>query len=78
MAGHRCIRIRHTSDMSAGLLSAVAATAAAIISLINVGLTAFFARRHDNEKWVRELLPDLVNKFNDASFRYERKVLDAD
>jgi hypothetical protein len=67
-----------TDAMSATLLSAIAATAAAVISLINIGLTAFLARRHDSEKWVRDLLPDLVVNFNDAAFKFERKVFETD
>jgi hypothetical protein len=67
-----------TDAMSAELLSAIAATAAAAISLVNVGLTAFFARRHDSEKWLRDLLPDLVVKFNHAAFEFERKVFATD
>ena len=60
------------------MLSAIAATAAAILSLINVGITARLARRQESEKWVRDLLPGLAVRFSDAAFRYERAVFETD
>lgn len=64
--------------MDASLLAAIAACAAAVISSVNVALTAYFARRGDNEKWLRSQLPDIIVKFTNAAFRYEREVFETD
>lgn len=71
-----CYLIIRTVDSQT--LTAVAAVAAAIISLINVGLTAYFVRRQAGVGWRRELLPDLIVQFTDAAFRYEREIFEPD
>ncbi len=64
--------------MSASLLSAIAATAAVVVSLINVAITSRLARRQASETWVRDLLPDLAVRFSNAAFNYEREVFETD
>jgi hypothetical protein len=64
--------------VSASLLAAIAATAAAVISLLNVGLTAFFVGRQENKRWVREQLLNLVVEFNKAAHNYLRNAFETD
>jgi hypothetical protein len=64
--------------MRAETLAAVAAVAAAAISLINVGITAYFAHRQESVKWIRQKLPELVREFTDAAFVSEREIFESD
>ncbi|MGN6681847.1 MAG: hypothetical protein ACTHKL_29135 [Streptosporangiaceae bacterium] len=45
---------------------------------MNVGLTARIARRQSNEKWVRDVLPDLAVRFAGAAHRFEVAVFEVD
>jgi hypothetical protein len=54
--------------VSAQTLTAAAAISAAIISLINVALTAIFAQRQAGVRLLRELLPELIGEFTGAAF----------
>lgn len=58
--------------------TAVAAVAAVVISLVNVGLSAFLVRRQEGQKWVREQLPEMVRLFSDAAHRWEVKIFERD
>jgi hypothetical protein len=62
--------------MNSQTLTAIAAVAAAAISLVNIYLTAFFAKRQEGQKWVRELMPELIGQFADAVFQDERIVFE--
>lgn len=64
--------------MNSQTLTAVAAMSAAVISLINVALTSFFVQRQASVRWVRELLPDVIMRFTEAAFHYEREVFETD
>ncbi|WP_153547169.1 hypothetical protein [Streptomyces sp. RB17] len=64
--------------MSAEQLSAVAAIAAAVISLVNVGLSSYLVRKQESQRWTREQLPDIVTKLADAAFRWEVKIFESD
>lgn len=64
--------------MFAQQVSAVAAVAAVIISLVNVGLSSILVRRQDSQRWKREQLPDLVAKLADAVFQWEVKIFESD
>lgn len=74
--GSGCSRTIHL--VTAQTLTAVAAVAAAVISLVNVGLTSIFSRRQAGVKWLRDLLPDVIVRFTDAAFRFERDVFESD
>lgn len=52
--------------MDPALLSAVAAVAAAAISLLNIGFTARLSQKQDSRKWTRDLLPEVVMELNKA------------
>ncbi|WP_392967455.1 hypothetical protein [Streptomyces sp. LN245] len=58
--------------------TAIAAVSAVVISLVNVGLSAFLVRRQEGQKWVREQLPDMVKLFTDAAHRWEVKTFEVD
>jgi hypothetical protein len=64
--------------MNSETLTAIAAIAAAVISLMNIFLTAFFARHQEGRKWVRELMPELIGQFADAAFQHERIIFQTD
>ncbi|MFC0439654.1 hypothetical protein [Kutzneria buriramensis] len=64
--------------MSAQDLSAAAALAAVVISLINVGLSSLLVRRQEGQRWRREQLPETVTKLVEAAFRWEVKVFESD
>jgi len=64
--------------MSAQQVSAVAALAAVVISLVNVGLSSLLVHRQESRKWRREQLPDLVEKLADAAFCWEVKIFESD
>jgi hypothetical protein len=64
--------------VNAQTLTAVAAISAAIISLINVALTAIFAQHQAGVRWLRELLPGLIGEFADAAFRLEYVIFETD
>jgi hypothetical protein len=70
--------LRYVAVMTAQLVSAIAAVAAAIVSLVNVGLSSILVRRQDSQRWKREQLPDLVEKLADAAFQWERKIFESD
>lgn len=46
--------------MDPALLSAIAATSAAIFSIANIAFTTRLSHKQDSQKWTRELLPDVV------------------
>jgi hypothetical protein len=62
--------------MNSQNLTAIAAVSAAVISLVNIFLTALLAQRQEGRKWVRELLPELIGQFTDASFQLQRLILE--
>jgi len=64
--------------MSSEKLTAIAAVAAAVISLLNIFLTAVFVRHQEGRKWIRELMPELIGQFADATFEFERIVFETD
>ncbi|MBB6035217.1 hypothetical protein [Phytomonospora endophytica] len=64
--------------MDAQLLSAIAAACAAVISLVNVGISSRLVRRQDDTRWIRERLPQLVTAYAEAVFQFERKVFETD
>jgi hypothetical protein len=64
--------------MSSQNLTAIAAVAAALISLVNIFLTAFLVQRQEGRKWVRELLPELIGQFADSVFQFERLIFETD
>lgn len=70
--------MRYVAIMSAQLVSAIAAVAAVIISLVNVGISSILVRRQDSQRWRREQLPDLVEKLADSAFQWERKIFESD
>lgn len=72
------IGLWHDYSMTSQDLAAIAAVAAALISLANIFLTAFLAQRHEGRKWVRELLPELIGQFANAAFEFERLVFQTD
>ncbi|WP_262705600.1 MULTISPECIES: hypothetical protein [Streptomyces] len=55
-------------------LTAWAAVAAVVISLVNVGLSARLVRRQESTQWIRGHLPELIAGFNDATHRFMVKV----
>jgi len=65
-------------DMTSSDIAATAATAAVIISIANVALTSYLARRREYQQWTRGLLPDLILKFRDASSRFDIATRDVD
>lgn len=66
------------APMSAQQLSAVAALATVVISLVNVGLSSLLVRRQEGQRWRREQLPELAAKLREAAFRWERKIFESD
>jgi hypothetical protein len=60
------------------MLAAIAAVAAAVLSVINVGLTARVSRRQDSTRWTRELLPDLVRELSQAYHEQYVALFNAD
>jgi len=60
--------------MSSSQLSAYAAVAAVIISLVNVGLSAHLVRRQDSQRWIREHLPELMAGFDRTVHDFYRQI----
>ena len=66
------------AGMTSSDIAAVAAIAAVVISIANVALTSYLARRREYQQWTRALLPDLILKFKDASSRHDDATREAD
>ncbi|WP_448059186.1 hypothetical protein [Cellulomonas hominis] len=64
--------------MEPEMVAAVAACAAALISVLNVGVTARLSRAQESTRWTRELLPELVRELTDALHGYYMRVFYAD
>ncbi|MFF3933786.1 hypothetical protein [Streptomyces hirsutus] len=64
--------------MNSEQLTALAAAATVVISLVNVGLSSFLLRRQESERWTREQLPNLVQKFSDSTHTYYVKIFNGD
>ncbi|MFF4484544.1 hypothetical protein ACH4TQ_49325 [Streptomyces sp. NPDC021218] len=60
--------------MSSSHLTAYAAVAAVVVSLVNVGLSAHLLRRQDSQRWIREHLPELIAGFDRTVHGFYRQV----
>lgn len=61
--------------MQAETLAAIAASAAAVISLVNVAYQAYLEGRKENRKWLRDTLPEAVYRYSDAIFEMSREIV---
>jgi hypothetical protein len=55
--------------MQAQTLAAIAACAAAALSLVNVGYQAYLSNRNEARKWQRDKLPDIVRSFSGSNHK---------
>ncbi|MFG3300350.1 hypothetical protein [Micromonospora chersina] len=55
--------------MQAQTLAAVAACAAAALSLINVGYQAYLSNKNEARKWQRDKLPDIIRAFSGSNHK---------
>jgi hypothetical protein len=58
--------------MEAETLAAGAACAAAGLSLVSIGYQAYNARRSENQKWLRETLPDAILEYGRLAHEMQR------
>jgi hypothetical protein len=62
------------SHVDSQTVAAVAACAAAGLSLVNVGYQAYLANRNESAKWRRDKLPETIRSFGNALSRMTGKV----